>query len=128
MMPHIRYAAAAFALVVGASPALSQTIITEPAAPDVVVTGAPLDLTPAERTVIYRTVAASPLVRERVVTEVDGPVFVGSRLPRAVALAPLPPAAVIEVPAVRPYRYAYVDGRVLLVDPATSIVVEDLGD
>jgi hypothetical protein len=128
MMPHSRYAAAAFALVVGAGPALSQTIITEPAAPDVVVTGAPLDLSPAERTVIHRTVAASPLVRERVVTELAEPVVVGARLPPTVALAPLPPAAVIEVPAVRSYRYAYVDGRLLLVDPATNIVVEDLGD
>ena len=31
-----------------------------------------------------------------------------------------------DVPAVRPYRYAYVEDRVLLVDPVTRMVVEDI--
>jgi hypothetical protein len=39
---------------------------------------------------------------------------------------PLPSTAVASVPAARPYRYMVIDGRLLLVDPATGIVVADL--
>jgi hypothetical protein len=51
---------------------------------------------------------------------------VGSRVPATVRLAPLPPAVVAEVPAVRPYRYMRYFDRVLLVDPVTSTVVADV--
>ena len=51
---------------------------------------------------------------------------VGSVLPASVEVAPLPGPAAVAVPAVRPYRYTTIDGRVLLVDPATNTVVADI--
>lgn len=51
---------------------------------------------------------------------------VGSVLPASVVVAPLPATATVRVPAVQPYSYATVDGRVLLVDPATNTVVADI--
>ena len=51
---------------------------------------------------------------------------VGSVLPASVVVAPLPATAAVRVPAVQPYRYATVDGRVLLVDPVTNAVVADI--
>ncbi len=51
---------------------------------------------------------------------------VGSRLPSDIALTPLPATAAVAVPAARPYSYATIDNRVLLVDPATDTVVADI--
>jgi hypothetical protein len=55
------------------------------------------------------------------------PVYaVGTVLPASVAVTPLPARAAVAVPSVRPYSYATVDGRVLLVDPVTDTVVADI--
>ena len=51
---------------------------------------------------------------------------VGSALPANVVVAPLPTTAAVQVPAVQPYSYATVDGRVLLIDPVTNTVVADI--
>jgi hypothetical protein len=51
---------------------------------------------------------------------------VGSVLPAGVVATPLPATAAVRVPAVQPYSYATVDGRILLVDPATNTVVADI--
>jgi hypothetical protein len=51
---------------------------------------------------------------------------VGAVLPASVVVTPLPAAATVQVPAVQPYSYATVDGRVLLVDPASNTVVADI--
>jgi hypothetical protein len=118
--------------------------------PGVAVATAPLALTPRQRTTIYRTVipqgrGRGPIVRERIVTETLAPAAavrerrmatapaatdyaVGSRVRDAYALAPLPPTVVSSVPAVRPYRYMVIDNRLLLVDPATGVVVADLAE
>ena len=48
---------------------------------------------------------------------------VGAQLPPTVPLHRLPLSAVQSVPAIGAYRYAFVGQRVLLVDPATSIVI-----
>jgi len=121
----------------------------EPAA-RVVVTQPPA-LTQAQRTTIYRTIipqgrGRGPIVRERIVTEsvpaapvvrervVGRPVVadyaadytVGSRVGDAYALAPLPQSVVTTVPAVRSYRYMVIDNRLLLVDPATGVVMVDV--
>jgi hypothetical protein len=124
-------------------------------APDtrVVVTRPPLALTPVQRTTIYRTIipqggGRGPIVRERIVTESVAPApaplappavrervvppaavaqyRVGSRVTDAYALAPMPQAVVAAVPGVRSYRYMVINNRLLLVDPATGIVVADL--
>jgi hypothetical protein len=118
------------------------------------VTAAPLALTPAQRTTIYRTIipqgrGRGPIVRERIVTEpvVPAPVVrervappdsaypgsayayaVGSRVADAGALAPMPQAVVATAPSLRSYRYMVINNRLLLVDPATGIVVAEVTD
>ncbi len=51
---------------------------------------------------------------------------VGSVLPASIVSRPLPAPAIAQVPAVQPYSYTTVDGRVLLVDPVTNTVVADI--
>jgi hypothetical protein len=113
------------------------------------VSAPPLALTPAQRTTIYRTIipqgrGREPIVRERIVTESVAPVArerivnppaasayaytVGSRVGDAYALAPMPRTVAATVPAVRSYRYMVVNNRLLLVDPATGIVVAEVND
>ena len=107
-----------------------------------VVTAPPL--TPAQRTTIYRTIIpqgggrgpivkerivteTAPAVRERVVTQPAVPAYaVGSRVADAYALAPLPQSVATTVPAVRSYRYMVINNRLLLVDPATGLVVAEV--
>jgi hypothetical protein len=113
------------------------------------VSAPPLALTPAQRTTIYRTIipqgrGREPIVRERIVTESVTPLArerivnppaasayaytVGSRVGDAYALAPMPRAVAATVPAVRSYRYMVINNRLLLVDPATGIVVAEVND
>ena len=51
---------------------------------------------------------------------------VGSQLPAGIMLAPLPAATALRVPSIRPYSYARIGGRILLVDPVTYTVVADI--
>ena len=115
----------------------------------VAVGSQPLALTPAQRTTIYRTIipqgrGRGPIVKEKIVTESVAPApvarervvprvgvdyadyVVGSRVANSYALAPLPQAVVTTVPAVRFYRYMVINNRLLLVDPATGIVMADV--
>jgi hypothetical protein len=114
------------------------------------VSAPPLALTPAQRTTIYRTIipqgrGRGPIVRERIVTESVAPApvvrersvnppaasayaAVGSRVSDAYALAPMPQSVVTTVPAVRSYRYTVINNRLLLVDPATGMVVAEVTD
>jgi len=121
--------------------------VYEPDARVVVGSGAALALTPIQRTTIYRTIipqgrGKGPIVRERIVTETVAPApvarermvtepttvdyTVGSRVTDAYALAPMQAPLARTVPAVRSYRYMVINNRLLLVDPATGIVVADL--
>jgi hypothetical protein len=121
--------------------------VYEPDTRVVVGSATALALTPTQRTTIYRTIipqgrGKGPIVRERIVTETIAPApvvrervvtepttvdyTVGSRVTDAYALAPMPAPLVRTVPAVRSYRYMVVNNRLLLVDPATGIVVADL--
>ncbi|MEA2906053.1 MAG: hypothetical protein QOI12_3440 [Alphaproteobacteria bacterium] len=174
MQTHFRHAVVALLLAAGTGTASAQTVITRD--------DTQLQLTPAQRTTIYRTivpqsrgrrpvireriviepVAPAPVVRERVITRslddyaygdrydrydsrsdyayapplarervVTAPAdaygsyayAVGTRVAPSARLAPLPPAVVAEVPAIRSYRYMVYQNRVLLIDPATSIIV-----
>jgi hypothetical protein len=54
------------------------------------------------------------------------PAYVGTQVPGTVRLVPLPSTLAGEVPVLQPYRYAVLNDRVLLVDPATNIVVADV--
>lgn len=81
---------------------------------------APMKLTPQQRTVIYRTVTRE----QRVHQPADVQVRVGAPVPPAVVLAPMPETLYVEVPAVRPLKYFYINDQLVLVDPATSQIVE----
>jgi hypothetical protein len=110
---------------------------------------APLALRPAEREVIYRTIVrervyAPPAVDAnyavapagaQVVGYVASPFavvtnaiayVVGVVVPQTVTLVTMPQVLAVQVPATRGYQYAVINNRVLLVDPATSIVVADV--
>jgi len=121
-MTNFRYAALLLALCASASAASAQTTIIEQ--PGTRVIAAPLELSPAQRTVIYRTI-----VRERpaVVAAPAGVEFrVGARVPETVQLQTVPDTIAVEVPAIRSYRYMVINNRVWLVDPATSTVVAEV--
>ena len=174
------FATVALAVACGpfaAAPAAAQTYI----APDPVETRTivrePLDLTPSQRTTIYRTiipqgkgkrpivkerevhetvgrsapirerVITEPAVRERVLVEpetrervvvdswgreriVTTPTtvdyVVGDRVPATVQLSAFPDPIVSEVPSTSGYRYMVVNDRLLLVDPVTGTVVQEI--
>ena len=125
-MTYFRHAAIAAAIVAGAAGANAQTtIITrEPVESRTVVTTEPLQLTPVQRRTIYRTI-----VRERVApAEPMVEYRVGARVPESVRLYPVPREVAVEVPEIRSYRYMLVNNRVVLVDPMTSQVVEEVLD
>jgi hypothetical protein len=50
----------------------------------------------------------------------------GAPVPQTVALAVVPPTVAVQVPVIRGYRYVVVNNRVLLVDPATNIIVAEV--
>ena len=125
-MTYFRHAAIVAAVIAGATTASAQTtIITrEPVETRTVVTTEPLELTPVQRRTIYRTI-----VRERVApAEPTVEYRVGARLPNSVRLYSIPQEVAVEVPTIRSYKYMVVNNRVVLVDPATSLVVEEVVD
>ncbi|HEU4359315.1 MAG TPA: hypothetical protein VFR54_12735 [Xanthobacteraceae bacterium] len=79
-------------------------------------------------------VVPAPVVRERVAppdSAYPGSAYayaVGSRVADAGALAPMPQAVVATAPSLRSYRYMVINNRLLLVDPATGIVVAEVTD
>jgi len=106
-------------LILGCATATAQTTIIERDSP-AVITRERIELTPAQRTTIYRTVT-----RERVRAAPESfAVRLGARVPQTVELQEIPSAVVEEVPNVRRYRYMVVNNEVVLVDPATSEVIE----
>jgi hypothetical protein len=108
-----------FAALLALSPAaVAQTVTTTTTT---VETRAPR-LSPEQRSVIYRTVT-----RERRVT--PGPevqVRVGARLPREVQLNAFPDEIYVDAPVLKPYKYVYVANRLVVVDPETSEVVDEI--
>ena len=120
-------AAIASALLAGATAANAQTtvITREPVQTQTVVTTeGPLRLTPVQRRTIYRTI-----VRERVAQPQPTVEYrVGTRVPPTAQLYAVPDEVAVEVPAVKTYRYMMVNNRVVLVDPATGEVVDELID
>jgi len=117
--------AAALLATTAAADAQTTVITREPVETrTVVTTEAPLRLTPVQRQTIYRTV-----VRERVVPAAPTVEYrVGTRVPANAQLYSVPEAIAVEVPAIKRYKYMMVNNRVVLVDPATSEVVEELAD
>jgi hypothetical protein len=105
----------ALALLAGTAAASAQTTTT------IIERSAPIVLTPEQRTVIYQTVTRGG---PRVAPQVEAQVVTGARIPSAVELSALPEEVIVEVPAVKRYKYVYVQNQVVLVDPDTSEVVE----
>jgi hypothetical protein len=98
----------------GRGPIVREQIVTESVAP------AP---------VVRERIAPAPVGRERVAPAGSAYAYgVGSRVGDAYALAPMPQAVVSTVPAVRSYRYMVINNRLLLVDPATGLVVAEVTD
>jgi hypothetical protein len=125
MKTHVGYAILALVLSSGAAVAQTTIITQEPAVSGTIVAREPapiIELTPAQRTTVYRTIA-----RERIAAPAPAVEYrVGARIPTGVELYAIPEPVVTEVPAVRQYKYMYVNNRVLLVDPVTSVVVGEI--
>jgi Protein of unknown function (DUF1236) len=115
----IGYVVVPLAVLGGATIALAQTTTTTTTT---VERTAPMNmkLSPQQRTVIYRTVTRE----RRTVPPVEVQASVGGVVPPTVVLAPIPESLYAEVPAVRPLKYFYINDQLVLVDPATSQVVE----
>ena len=108
-------AAAALLAAVPFATAQTTTIIERPGV---------IELSPAQRTVVYRRVA-----RERpVVLPPQVELRVGAPIPQAVELHAFPEDVYVEVPTLKRYRYLHVNNQVVLVDPDTSEIVEIIRD
>jgi hypothetical protein len=125
-MTYFRHAAVAAALLVSAGAASAQTtvITREPVESRTVVTTEPLQLNPVQRRTIYRTIVRERVSPPRPTVEYR----VGTRVPESVQLYSVPQEVAVEVPAIRSYKYMVVNDRVVLIDPATSQVVEELAE
>jgi Protein of unknown function (DUF1236) len=117
---HFRQVVIILALVGGATAVDAQTTDVTRDPQSRVLTPS-LQLTPAQRSTIYRTI-----LRERAPPPAAKDVRIGARVPETTQLHAVPEAIAVEVPAIRPYSYMMVDNRVLLVDPATSTVVAEI--
>jgi hypothetical protein len=125
-MTYFRHAASAAALIAAATAANAQTtIITrEPVQAETVVTTRPLQLTPVQRQSVYRTIT-----RARVVPAQPTVAYrIGMRVPQTARLYEVPDTVAVEVPAIKAYRYMLVNDHVVLIDPATGEVVDELAE
>jgi hypothetical protein len=102
-------AAAAAILAASAGYAAAQTAI--------------IDLTPDQRTTIYRTITREKV---RVAPPADFRASVGVEVPSTVELYEVP--AAVEIAPVRRFRYTVVNDQVVLVDPSTRRVVQIITD
>jgi Protein of unknown function (DUF1236) len=125
-MTYFRHAAIAATLLASAGAAIAQTtvITREPVESRTVVTTEPLQLTPVQRRTIYRTIVRERVTPARPTVEYR----VGTRVPESVQLYAVPQDVAVEVPAIRSYKYMVVNDRVVLIDPATSEVVDELAE
>lgn len=120
----VRNSAVALALAAMPASAFAQTTTIT----TTTETRGPSDLSPEQRTVIYRTVTREHQVAPgEAVVLAPGTAMnydVGAPVPRDVAIYDFPEDAYMDVPELRRYRYVYVNNRLVLVDPATSQVVD----
>jgi len=85
----------------------------------------PVHLTHAQRRDVVRTIRyerPAPVVRESTAVTYT----VGSVLPQSIPVYAMPREVVYEAPALRSYDYTTVGNRVLLVDPGSHAVVDEL--
>lgn len=84
-----------------------------------------LELTAAQRQLIYASI--SQQTHQSTAAPVDFGPAVGARVPEAVELTPLPETIVEVVPQTRGHAYAFIGGRVLIVEPKGRQIVEVIG-
>lgn len=85
-------------------------------------------LTRTQRREVLRTIRyerTAPVVRQQVATR-PAITSIGSVLPATVQTYAMPRQVVYEAPALQGYAYAPVGDRVLLVEPASNVVVDEL--
>lgn len=131
MKTHLTLAIAGLVLSSGTVLAQTTIITQEPAVSETIITREPtpvirqrVELTPAQRTTVYRTIVKERTVAPAPPAAVE--VQVGQRIPGNVVLYDIPETVAVDVPTIRPYKYMYVNNRVVLVDPATSVVVGEI--
>jgi hypothetical protein len=116
--------------MVPAAPAVAAPLVTE----GVATTPVPVPAAPIVRDQVVSApmiVGDQParLVAQGVITAAAPAAVaytVGSRLPANIPLYAIPESAALQVPVVRRYTYAFVNDRVLLVEPISGIVVAEL--
>lgn len=99
-------------------------IVTQPARPAIHPRTTAVRLTDTQRRTVYRTIR-----HERAVTAAAAPAVsykVGAVLPEDVPVYALPQDVVYQVPALRDYDYTVIGNRVLLVEPESNTVVEEV--
>jgi Protein of unknown function (DUF1236) len=145
MMSHLGRGAAALLFIGTAGLASAPALIAGAADAETFGPGAPVTLTDAQRAKILRAIviehgAAGPAGRQRVIDEPSRPpahsqpefsvpsgdVAVGTTVPETLPVTPLPDSVGVEVPALRHSGYALVGGRLLLVDPTSSMVLGEI--
>jgi Protein of unknown function (DUF1236) len=82
-------------------------------------TVATLSLTPSQRTFIVQH-----LRDDRVARDVSIDLALGAEIPRDVELSEFPRDVVVEIPALKGYRYAPLERRIAIVEPSNRTVVE----
>lgn len=105
----------------GKKPIVKERIVTE-----TVGRNAPVRERVITEPAVRERIVVDPMPRERVVTRPAVEYVVGDRVPATMELATFPDTVIREVPATRGYRYMVVNDRLLLVDPVTSTVVEEI--
>jgi hypothetical protein len=78
-------------------------------------------LTAAQKAAIFSSVT---LDKSKIKATENFRVAIGAKVPSVIELHPLPEGALAEAPTARPYRYTMVANQVVLVDPATMLVVD----
>jgi len=103
----------------GRAPIVRERIVIEPAAPPVVQERIVRGPGPGYA-------APAPAYGDYAYAGGDYALAVGSEVPRTAPLAVFPQPLMSQLPALRGYRYMVINNRLLLVDPATSLVIADL--
>jgi hypothetical protein len=83
----------------------------------------PMQITPAQRAEIYRTVIKDTS-KVRKPPPAESRLAVGTELPGSIELHTLPDSIMIGIPAAKQYRYTVWNNQVVIVDPTNLKVVD----
>jgi hypothetical protein len=84
-----------------------------------------LELTAAQRQLIFASI--SQQTHQSTAAPADFGPAVGAQVPAAIELTPMPETIVEVVPQTRGHAYAFIGGRVLIVEPKARQIVEVIG-